>query len=84
MTENNTPGYNIRISIRINEDTNGRLQYREAIAALGMSQVAAAAFLGVSPRTSRHWALGESPVPRAVSILLRLMVSRDINPRDVQ
>jgi hypothetical protein len=49
-------------------------QYREAIARLGLSQVAAGAFLGVAPRTSRAWALGERPVPQAVAMLLRLLM----------
>jgi len=58
-------------------------QYREAIARLGLSQVAAGAFLGVAPRTSRAWALGERPVPQAVAMLLRLMVTNGIAPTHV-
>jgi hypothetical protein len=58
-------------------------QYREAIARLNLSQVAAGEFLIGNPRTSRRWALGESPVPRAVALLLRLMVRLKLTREDV-
>jgi hypothetical protein len=58
-------------------------QYRQAIARLGLTQVAAGEFLIGNPRTSRRWALGESPVPRSVALLLRLMIEHDIKPEDV-
>jgi hypothetical protein len=45
-------------------------QYRARLAALGLTQVDAARLLGVDPRTSRRWALGESPIPEAVARLL--------------
>jgi len=53
--------------------------YREAIKRLGLSQGQAAALFGVDARTGRRWALGEKPVPRAVSLCLLLMLSRDIS-----
>ncbi len=59
-------------------------QYREAIARLDLSQIAAGKFLGVNARTSRHWALGESPVPHAVFLLLRLMVKLKLSADDVR
>ena len=49
-------------------------EYKEAIAALGLSQVAAGRFLTNNPRTSRRWASGESRVPKAVAMLLWLML----------
>ncbi len=58
-------------------------QYRDAIAQLGMSQVRAGEFLIGNPRTSRRWASGDSPVPRSVALLLRLMIEHDIRPEDV-
>lgn len=58
-------------------------QYRSAIDKLGLSQVRAAAFLGVSPRTSQGYALGESPVPEPVAKLLRLMIRLGLKPDDV-
>jgi hypothetical protein len=58
-------------------------QYRAAIAALGLSQVGAGRFLGVEARTSRRWALGESPVPSVVAMLLRLMIKLQLKPKDV-
>jgi hypothetical protein len=59
-------------------------QYRSAIEKLGLSQVRAAAFLGVSPRTSQGYALGEYPVPEAIAKLLRLMVRLNLNPDEVR
>jgi DNA-binding transcriptional regulator YiaG len=58
-------------------------QYRTAIAKLGLSQVKAALFLGVSPRQSRRWALGESPIPEGYAMLLRLMIRHGLTPVDV-
>ena len=58
-------------------------QYKKAIEALGLSQVRAGAFLGVSPRTSQGYALGEYPVPTAIAKLLRLMVKLGLKPEDV-
>lgn len=55
-------------------------QYRAAIEKLGLSQVRAAAFLGVSPRTSQGYALGEYPVPEAIAKLLRLMIETGRKP----
>lgn len=58
-------------------------QYRDAISRLGLSQVGAAHFLGVDPRTSRRWALGELPIPRAVELLFALMLREGIKPSDL-
>jgi hypothetical protein len=58
-------------------------QYRTAISDLGLSQVRAAGFLGVAPRTSQGYALGEYPVPEAIAKLLRLMTRLDLKPEDV-
>jgi hypothetical protein len=59
-------------------------QYRDAIARLGLSQVAAGEFLTGNPRTSRNWALGESRVPRPVALLLRLMIRLKLSREDVR
>ena len=58
-------------------------QYREAIARLGLTQVAAGEFLIGNPRTSRRWASGESPVPKSVAMLLGLMVRLGLSADDV-
>jgi hypothetical protein len=50
--------------------------YRTALAALGLSQVAAAKVLGIAARTSRAYALGERPVPQPVALALRLLTER--------
>ena len=49
-------------------------EYRKAIAELGLSPTEAGDFLTNNPRTSRRWASGESRVPKAVSMLLWLML----------
>lgn len=52
-------------------------EYRDALAALSLSQVGAARLLGVDPRTSRHWAADMNP-PRAVALCLRLMLTHGV------
>lgn len=54
-------------------------EYRDALAALALSQVRAAALFGVDARTSRRWALGEAAVPRMVALALRLMLRHGVN-----
>lgn len=49
--------------------------YRDALDRLGLSQVGAAKFFGVNPRTSRRWALGEQEVPRVVELALEFMIA---------
>jgi hypothetical protein len=58
-------------------------QYRAAIDALGLSQVKAGKFLQVPTRTSQRWALGENRIPKAVGMLLRLMIAMKLSPDDV-
>lgn len=58
-------------------------QFERCIATLGLSQTAASVFLDVSDRQVRRWVSGASPVPEAVSKLLRLMVRLKIKPEDV-
>jgi DNA-binding transcriptional regulator YiaG len=48
-------------------------EFREAIAALGMTQRDAARALEVDERTVRKWALGERAVPGPARVALRLM-----------
>jgi DNA-binding transcriptional regulator YiaG len=50
-------------------------QFREAIAALGMSQRAAATALEVDERTVRKWALGERTIPGPARVALRCMAA---------
>jgi transcriptional regulator with XRE-family HTH domain len=59
-------------------------QFRAALAALGLSQGAAASFLGISIRTSAGYASGERAVPEGYAKLLRLMVRLGLNPDDVK
>jgi transcriptional regulator with XRE-family HTH domain len=58
-------------------------EYRETIAALGLTQAGAAKLLGVDARTSRRWALGEREVPPPVSRLLLFILRSGATPEDV-
>lgn len=59
-------------------------QYKSAIKKLGLSQERAGEWLGISPRTSQGYALGEYPVPEPTAKLLRLMVKLGLKPDDVK
>lgn len=59
-------------------------QYQAAITKLGLSQVGAARWLGISTRTSQHYAGGTRPVPEPTAKLLRLMIRLKLNPDDVK
>jgi DNA-binding transcriptional regulator YiaG len=50
-------------------------EYREAIARLDLSQVAAARLLGVDERTSRRWANGERDVPAPAIRFLQYLIA---------
>ncbi|MBO0754273.1 MAG: hypothetical protein J2P54_00300 [Bradyrhizobiaceae bacterium] len=50
-------------------------EYRKALAHLGLSQLAAARLLGVNPRTSRRWALGEQNVSETASRFLSFLIA---------
>jgi hypothetical protein len=50
-------------------------EYRNAIAALGLSQVEASTLLGVDERTSRRWAIGEREIPPPVERFLRYLLA---------
>ncbi len=57
--------------------------YRRAIELLGLSQVKASAFFGVSRKQSPRWARGEATIPGAVVKLLRLMIHYKVSPEEV-
>lgn len=59
-------------------------EYRSAIASLGLSQEGAGAWLGIAPRTSQGYALGERPVPKPTAMLLRLLLRLGLRPDDVR
>lgn len=58
-------------------------QFNAAIAALGLDQAGAAAFLGVSLRTSHGYANGAS-IPEATAKLLRLVLRLKLRAEDVK
>ncbi len=58
-------------------------EYRSALEQIGLSQAAAAEFLGVAARTSRGWALDESPVHASAAVLLRYMLRHKLTPEDI-
>ena len=49
-------------------------QLRSALKRLGLTQVAAAARLGIAPRTMRYWVASERRIPEPVAILLRTWI----------
>ena len=59
-------------------------QYKAAIKQLGLSQVAAGRWLGISPRQSQSYAIGEYPVPEPTAKLLRLCISQKLDPKEVR
>lgn len=58
-------------------------QFRAALARLGLSQLGAARLFGADDRTARRWALGERGVPKAIVILLHLMLSGKLSEKDI-
>jgi hypothetical protein len=60
-----------------------RTEFSKAIDALGLTQVGAARFLGVDPRTCRRYVAGELPLPPAAAMLLRVMLAHGLAPDDV-
>ena len=60
------------------------IAFREILSDLSLSQLGAAKLLGVNARTVRRWALGEQDIPRAVIILLRLMVVKGVSPDEAE
>jgi DNA-binding XRE family transcriptional regulator len=57
------------------------LEYRKRIKELGLSQISAGQWLGVSPRTAQRWATEGPPEP--VAKLLRLMKLLSLRVEDV-
>lgn len=57
-------------------------QYKKAIERLGLTQVEAGKWLGVSGRTGQNYA-SKGP-PEAVAMLLRLMLKQGLMPEDVR
>lgn len=58
-----------------------RRKYRDAIAAVGLSQRAAAKFLAIDERTSRRYACGELEVPDPIAMLLTIMHVKRVSPQ---
>lgn len=49
---------------------------------LGLSQRAAARFLGIDERMARHFVAGTKPVDPRTAMLLELMVKQKVSPQD--
>jgi DNA-binding transcriptional regulator YiaG len=58
-------------------------EFRKILKRLKLTQVGAAKLLGVDDSTSRRWIADASPIPRAVIILLRLMVKYQLSADDI-
>jgi plasmid maintenance system antidote protein VapI len=59
-------------------------EYQTAIRRLGLSQVAAAEFLGVDETTSRRWIANKNPVRRSAAMLLRVMIRYRLSPQNIE
>jgi hypothetical protein len=59
-------------------------QFKHAINLLGLTQEEAGKFLGYSGRQGQRFANEERAVPRAVAMLLRLMIKHEIDPKDLK
>lgn len=55
-------------------------RFRELLDEVPISQMDFARFLKKGPRTVRHWALDEDPVPPYAALLLSLMVHFQVSP----
>ena len=58
-------------------------EYRDLIDELGLSQARIAIILDIAERTSRRYALGVSPIPNPVAILLRAMAADKLTAKDI-
>lgn len=58
-------------------------QYKAAIAKLGLSQTAAAEFLGISLRTSHGYANGK-PIPQPIVMLLLVLMQNRMTPEEME
>jgi hypothetical protein len=59
-------------------------EFRCVLGDLGLTQIAAADLLGISERQIRNYAIGYTPVPEAVAILLRLTKAGRIRGKDIE
>ena len=57
-------------------------EYRNMIAALGLTQVEASVLLGVDERTSRRWASDEREIPAPVARFLRYLIATKVTGAD--
>ena len=55
-------------------------QFKTIIKQLGMTQVGAGRYIGVSGRTARRIVLGQSEIPAAAALLLRSLVAHNEKP----
>jgi len=55
-------------------------QFKESIAAIGLTQHGAAEFFGYSKRVGQRWALAEQAIPLPVQWCLEFMVSQGLKP----
>jgi hypothetical protein len=59
-------------------------EYGEILNRLGLTHVGAGCMFGINHRTSRKYALGERRVPRAVAIVLQLMLDLAISEEEIR
>jgi DNA-binding transcriptional regulator YiaG len=59
-------------------------QLQKALDQIGFTQMGFSRFIGVGGRTVRGWIADEYPPPKAVALLVNLMVKTKSNPEDMQ
>jgi len=62
----------------LNERALSPKAYGRALTELGLNQSSAARLLGISSRSSRRYASGESNVPPVVALLLRSLIEHGV------
>jgi hypothetical protein len=58
-------------------------RFKEAIETVGLTPLSAHLFFGVNDRLVRRWLSGEYDIPRAVELLLELMLSLGMTAEEV-
>jgi hypothetical protein len=59
-------------------------RFRETIEAIGLTKTSAHLFFGVNDRLVRRWMSGEYEIPRAVELLVELMITVGITAEQVE
>jgi hypothetical protein len=59
-------------------------RFKEAIETVGLTPLSAHLFFGVNDRLVRRWLSGEYDIPRAVEVLIELMIALGVTAEQVE